>query len=241
MTRFSMMASAIVIALVAIPVGSFAQSGGGGGTGGGSAGGAASGPSTGGGSAVGSPSAGSTGAGSAGVSGVPSGPASAGGLNNSLNDPSGAGNSGKVVSQPPPGTNSAGTANSSGSSAAGSSTTTGSAGSRGVSRDADSIHLLPGPAYSLGCSMRCRHSRSRGSSFLADGTGVEWGLNRESAAGRGVRTFRCVRTPRAAGDRLSLRHDPEESEITWIPRSRRLVVDRGLRFGSGTSRAGRGR
>jgi hypothetical protein len=143
MSRISVMASAIAIAMVVVPVGSFAQSGGG--AGGGSAGGAASGPSAGGGSAVGSPSAGSAGAGTAGVSGVPSGPASAGGLNNSLNDPSGAGNSGKVVSQPPPGTNSAGTANSSGSSAAGSSMTTGSAGSRaGVGGTASTGPQAPG-------------------------------------------------------------------------------------------------
>jgi len=52
----------------------------------------------------------------AGVNGVPSGPANAGGQNNSVYDPSGAGNAEKVVAQPPPGTNSAGTANSSGAS-----------------------------------------------------------------------------------------------------------------------------
>ena len=121
--QISVMASAFAIAILAVPVGSLAQSSGGGGAGG--AGGAASGPSSGTGSAAGSPNAGSAGAGTAGVNGVPSGPANAGGLNNSVNDPSGAGNSGKVVSQPPPGTNSLGTANSSGSSM-----TTGSAGGR---------------------------------------------------------------------------------------------------------------
>ena|ERR1700731_885915 len=113
MVKLSVTASLVAIAILAGPVGSHAQSGGG------SAG-----------SAVGSPNAGSAGAGSAGVNGVPSGPANAGGLNNSGNDPSGAGNSGKVVSEPPPGTNGAGTANSSGSPATGSSMTTGSAGSR---------------------------------------------------------------------------------------------------------------
>jgi hypothetical protein len=106
MTKISVTASIVAIALLIGPIHSFAQSG----------------------SAAGSPSAGSAGAGTAGVSGVPSGPANAGGLNNSGNDPSGAGNSAKVAAPPAPGTNSAGTANSSGSPATtGSSMTTGSA------------------------------------------------------------------------------------------------------------------
>jgi hypothetical protein len=127
MTKISVAASIIAIAILVGPAGSFAQSGGGSGGGGGSASGPASDPSAGIGSAVGSPSAGSAAAGTAGVSGVPSGPANVGGLNNSGNDPSGAGNSSKLAS-PPSGTNSAGTANSSGSPATtGSSTTTGSA------------------------------------------------------------------------------------------------------------------
>src|SRR5467141_2680574 len=130
MTRISVLASAVGIAILASPIGSLAQSGGGG-AGGGSAGGAASGPSTGSGSAAGSPSAGSAGAGTAGVSGVPSGPANAGGLNNSGNDPSGAGNSAKAPEAT--GTNAAGTANSSGSTGgtgARGSITTGTAGNR---------------------------------------------------------------------------------------------------------------
>jgi hypothetical protein len=123
MTKISVTASIVAIALLIGPIHSFAQSSG--------AGGAASGPSAGSGSAAGSPSAGSAGAGTAGVSGVPSGPANAGGLNNSGNDPSGAGNLGKVATPPAPGTNSAGTANSSGSSATtGSSGTTGSTSTR---------------------------------------------------------------------------------------------------------------
>jgi hypothetical protein len=125
-SKISVTASLVAIAMMIGPASSFAQSSGGGG----STGGAASGPSGGTGSAAGSPAAGSAGAGTAGVSGVPSGPASAGGLNNSANDPSGAGNSVKVAQPPAPGTNNAGTANSSGSS--GSSMTTGSAAGSGV-------------------------------------------------------------------------------------------------------------
>jgi hypothetical protein len=73
MTKASVTASLVAVALLFGSVGSFAQGGGSGG----SAGGAASGPSAGSGSAAGSPSAGSAGAGTAGVSGVPSGPANA--------------------------------------------------------------------------------------------------------------------------------------------------------------------
>jgi hypothetical protein len=128
-SKISVTASLVAIAMMIGPASSFAQSSGGGASGG-STGGAASGPSGGTSSAAGSPAAGSAGAGTAGVSGVPSGPASAGGLNNSANDPSGAGNSLKVAQPPAPGTNNAGTANSSGSS--GSSMTTGSAAGSGV-------------------------------------------------------------------------------------------------------------
>jgi hypothetical protein len=84
MTKISVTASIVAIALLIGPIHSFERSSG--------TGGAASGPSAGSGSAAGSPSAGSAGAGTASVSGVPSGPANAGGLNNSGNDPSGAGN-----------------------------------------------------------------------------------------------------------------------------------------------------
>lgn len=92
MTKISVTASIVAIALLIGPIHSFERSSG--------TGGAASGPSAGTGSAAGSPSAGSAGAGTASVSGVPSGSANAGGLNNSGNDPSGAGNSAKVAAPP---------------------------------------------------------------------------------------------------------------------------------------------
>ena len=122
MARIPIIASIIAIAFVAGPLGSMAQTGGGG-AGGGSAGGGSAGTS-GAGSAVGSPS-GSTGAGTSGVTTAPSNPANTGGINNSANNPGTPDNSGTVASEPPPGTNSLGTAN-----ASGSSVTTGSARNR---------------------------------------------------------------------------------------------------------------
>ena len=146
MARIPIIASIIAIAVVVGPLGSMAQTGGGG-AGGGSAGGGT------GGTSAGSPSGGSTGAGRAGVTTAPSNPANAtaspnpgsagtgtpgvtrtpsdtgnaGGINNSAINPGGPNNSGTVASEPPPppGTNSLGTAN-----ASGSSVTTGSARNR---------------------------------------------------------------------------------------------------------------
>ncbi len=140
MTRISVIVSAIAIAVLTLPAGSLAQSGGGG-AGGGSAGElqavhrlvrpaalpARQKPAR----RERAPPA------SAACHPVP---ANAGGLNNSINDPSGAGNSGKVVSEPPSGTNNLGTANSSETSV-----TTGSAGNRALSgeaRPSSSAHCI---------------------------------------------------------------------------------------------------
>jgi len=108
MTKASAMPQRPQLLFLMSPVGSFAQSGGGGGgAGGGSAGGASAG------GAASGPSAGTAwftecwlgGSSHRRVSGVPSGPANAGGLNNSAMIRAG-GNAGKSSPEPAPGTNS---------------------------------------------------------------------------------------------------------------------------------------
>jgi hypothetical protein len=111
MTRTSLLAATTAIAILATPIVSLAQVGGG--SAGGGTGGAGSGSSMGStagsaaGGTVGAPSPGSTGSSTTGIGGGPSGPGNPGGLSNPGPNPG-------VANQPTRGTNSAGTALSSG-------------------------------------------------------------------------------------------------------------------------------